>query len=74
MAQRRRRVPRSVPAHVGLALLTHHLGYFDSLPLYVVLMLMALGVMAARGAIAALCALAALPAAAQQQPAPFTRE
>lgn len=30
--------------------------------------------MAARGAIAALCALAALPAAAQQQPAPFTRE
>jgi hypothetical protein len=30
-----------VPTHVGLALLTHHLGYFDILPLYVVLMLMA---------------------------------
>jgi hypothetical protein len=33
-----------VPAHVGLALLTHHLGYFDILPLYVVLMLMAPGI------------------------------
>ena len=32
-----------VPAHIGLALLTHHLGYFDILPLYVVLMLMAPG-------------------------------
>jgi len=32
-----------VPTHVGLALLTHHLGYFDILPLYVVLMLMAPG-------------------------------
>ena len=30
-----------VPTHVGLALLTHQLGYFDILPLYVVLMLMA---------------------------------
>jgi len=30
-----------VPAHIGLALLTHQLGYFDILPLYVVLMLMA---------------------------------
>ncbi|HEY7608777.1 MAG TPA: OpgC domain-containing protein [Alphaproteobacteria bacterium] len=30
-----------VPTHVGLAILTHHLGYFDILPLYVVLMLMA---------------------------------
>jgi hypothetical protein len=29
------------PTHVGLALLTHQLGYFDILPLYVVLMLMA---------------------------------
>jgi hypothetical protein len=28
-----------VPTHVGLALITHHLGYFDILPLYVVLML-----------------------------------
>ena len=28
-----------VPAHVGLMLLTHQLGYFDILPLYVVLML-----------------------------------
>jgi hypothetical protein len=28
-----------VPTHIGLALLTHHLGYFDILPLYVVLML-----------------------------------
>ncbi len=32
-----------VHTHVGLALLTHHLGYFDILPLYVVLMLMAPG-------------------------------
>ena len=30
-----------VPTHVGLAILTHHLGYFDILPLYVVLMMMA---------------------------------
>jgi hypothetical protein len=30
-----------VPAHIGLALITHQLGYFDILPLYVVLMLMA---------------------------------
>ncbi|MGH7004717.1 MAG: OpgC family protein, partial [Alphaproteobacteria bacterium] len=30
-----------VETHVGLALLTHQLGYFDILPLYVVLMLMA---------------------------------
>jgi hypothetical protein len=30
-----------VPAHLGLVALTHHLGYFDILPLYVVLMLMA---------------------------------
>ena len=32
-----------VPTHIGLALLTHQLGYFDILPLYVVLMLMAPG-------------------------------
>jgi hypothetical protein len=30
-----------VPTHIGLAVLTHHLGYFDILPLYVVLMLAA---------------------------------
>jgi hypothetical protein len=30
-----------VQTHIGLALLTHQLGYFDILPLYVVLMLMA---------------------------------
>ncbi|MGE5536845.1 MAG: OpgC family protein [Acidobacteriota bacterium] len=30
-----------VPAHIGLVVLTHQLGYFDILPLYVVLMLMA---------------------------------
>ena len=30
-----------MPTHIGLALLTHQLGYFDILPLYVVLMLMA---------------------------------
>jgi hypothetical protein len=30
-----------VPTHIGLAMLTHQLGYFDILPLYVVLMLMA---------------------------------
>jgi len=30
-----------IPTHVGLALVTHHLGYFDILPLYVVLMLIA---------------------------------
>jgi hypothetical protein len=33
-----------VPTHIGLALLTHQLGYFDILPLYVVLMLMAPGI------------------------------
>jgi hypothetical protein len=32
-----------VPAHIGLALITHQLGYFDILPLYVVLMIMAPG-------------------------------
>ena len=32
-----------VPTHVGLAVLTHQLGYFDILPLYVVLMVMAPG-------------------------------
>jgi hypothetical protein len=32
-----------VPAHIGLALITHQLGYFDILPLYVVLMVMAPG-------------------------------
>ena len=32
-----------MPTHVGLALITHQLGYFDILPLYVVLMLMAPG-------------------------------
>jgi len=30
-----------VPAHIGLAFITHQLGYFDILPLYVALMLMA---------------------------------
>ncbi|MEP7030807.1 MAG: OpgC domain-containing protein [Pseudolabrys sp.] len=30
-----------VPTHIGLATLTHQLGYFDILPLYVALMLMA---------------------------------
>jgi hypothetical protein len=30
-----------VPAHLGLAILTHQLGYFDILPLYVVLMAIA---------------------------------
>ena len=30
-----------IPTHVGLALLTHQLGYFNILPLYVVLMLIA---------------------------------
>lgn len=30
-----------VTAHIGLVLLTHHLGYFDILPLYIVLMVMA---------------------------------
>ena len=30
-----------VPAHLGMVMLSHHLGYFDILPLYVVLMLMA---------------------------------
>jgi hypothetical protein len=33
-----------VTTHVGLALITHQLGYFDILPLYVVLMLMAPGI------------------------------
>jgi hypothetical protein len=32
-----------VPAHIGLALVTHQLGYFDILPLYVALMVMAPG-------------------------------
>ena len=32
-----------VPTHIGLALITHQLGYFDILPLYVVLMVMAPG-------------------------------
>ena len=32
-----------VPTHVGLALITHQLGYFNILPLYVVLMAMAPG-------------------------------
>ncbi len=31
---------KPVEAHIGLVALTHHLGYFDILPLYVVLMLM----------------------------------
>jgi len=30
-----------VPTHIGLALITHHLGYFDILPLYVALMIVA---------------------------------
>jgi hypothetical protein len=30
-----------VPAHIGLAILSHQMGYFDILPLYVVMMLMA---------------------------------
>jgi hypothetical protein len=30
-----------VPTHIGLVLITHQLGYFDILPLYVVLMMMA---------------------------------
>jgi hypothetical protein len=30
-----------VPAHLGMAMLTHQLGYFDILPLYVVLMVVA---------------------------------
>jgi hypothetical protein len=33
-----------VETHIGLALLTHQLGYFDILPLYIVLMLMAPGI------------------------------
>jgi hypothetical protein len=33
-----------VPTHIGLVLITHQLGYFDILPLYVVLMLMAPGI------------------------------
>ncbi len=33
-----------VRAHIGLALLTHQLGYFDILPLYVVLMVLAPGI------------------------------
>ena len=32
-----------VPTHIGLALITHQLGYFDILPLYVALMVMAPG-------------------------------
>src|SRR6185312_8464924 len=31
----------AVPTHIGLAILSHQLGYFDILPLYIVLMLMA---------------------------------
>ena len=30
-----------IPTHIGLALITHQLGYFDILPLYVALMVMA---------------------------------
>lgn len=30
-----------IVAHIGLAMLTHHLGYFDILPLYIALMVMA---------------------------------
>jgi hypothetical protein len=30
-----------VTTHIGLALITHHLGYFDILPLYIALMMMA---------------------------------
>ena len=30
-----------INAHIGLVILTHQLGYFDILPLYVVLMIMA---------------------------------
>jgi hypothetical protein len=41
MEQRRRVFNDPVPTHIGLVLLTHQLGYFDILPLYVVLMLMA---------------------------------
>lgn len=33
-----------VPTHIGLAILTHHLGYFDILPLYVVMLLLAPGI------------------------------
>ncbi len=33
-----------IPTHVGLAAITHQLGYFDILPLYVVLMVMAPGI------------------------------
>ena len=33
-----------VPTHIGLVLITHQLGYFDILPLYVVIMLMAPGI------------------------------
>lgn len=33
-----------VEAHIGVAILTHQLGYFDILPLYVVLMLLAPGI------------------------------
>jgi hypothetical protein len=33
-----------IPTHIGLAFITHQLGYFDILPLYVVLMLMAPGI------------------------------
>src|SRR5207237_1076664 len=35
-----------IPTHIGLAFITHHLGYFDILPLYVVLMVMAPGIAA----------------------------
>lgn len=33
-----------VPTHVGLALITHQLGYFDILPLYVAIMMLAPGI------------------------------
>jgi hypothetical protein len=33
-----------VPTHIGLAVLTHQLGYFDILPLYVAIMIMAPGI------------------------------
>jgi hypothetical protein len=41
VAQRGGRLPRPGLTHIGLVLLTHQLGYFDILPLYVVLMVIA---------------------------------
>jgi hypothetical protein len=35
-----------IPTHIGLVLITHQLGYFDILPLYVVIMLLAPGIAA----------------------------